>query len=156
MSKKIFIYSFMGFLVFALTGCQTPLTGSSYERGEARKMHSVYLGTVVGVNDVVIQGEPGAAGTITGAAAGAAAGHAIGRGDGRGTATVIGGVVGAVAGGAAEKKISTKQGIVVTVKLEDGRTVAIVQEKAPGENYQKGDNVQIVYSSDGTARVKHY
>jgi len=146
----------MGFMVFALTGCQTPLTGSSYERGEARKMHSVYLGTVIGVNDVVIQGESGPVGTITGAAAGAAAGHAIGKGASRGTATVIGGVVGAVAGGAVEQKVSTKEGIEITVQLEDGKIVAIVQEKAPGEYYRKGDNVQIVYSANGTARVKHY
>ncbi|MGB9643436.1 MAG: hypothetical protein ACPL3Q_09635, partial [Candidatus Ratteibacteria bacterium] len=67
---------------------------------------------------------------------------------------IIGGAAGAVAGGAIEKKLTTKVGLEITVKLEDGRTVAIVQEKTPEDNFKSGDPVQVIYASDGTARVR--
>jgi len=156
MKKGIVVCALSLLFIVSMTGCQTPLTGSSYNRGEARKMQTVYLGTVLSVSEVTIHGEPGAAGTITGAAAGAALGQTIGSGSGRTAATILGGAVGAVAGGAAEKKITTRQGIEITVKLDDGRTVAIVQEKVERESYEKGDPVQVLYSADGTARVRSY
>ncbi|MCX7705014.1 MAG: glycine zipper 2TM domain-containing protein [bacterium] len=139
-------------VIFA--GCQTPMSGSSYERKEARKLQTVYYGTVVSVKEVTIQGEAGAAGTITGAAAGAAVGHTVGKGSGKTAATIIGGVAGAVAGGAVEKKLTTKPGLEITVKLEDGRTVAIIQEKTAQDNFRPGDAVQVIYGADGTARVR--
>ncbi len=141
-------------MIVIFTGCQTPMSGSSYERREARKMQTVYYGTVVSVNEVTIQGEAGPAGTIAGAAAGAAVGHSVGQGSGKTAATIIGGVAGAVAGGAVEKKITTKAGLEITVKLEDGKTVAIIQEKTAQDNFRPGDAVQIIYGSDGTARVR--
>ena len=152
--NAVFAWSAAIFLI-AFSGCQTPLTSSSYERRDARQMQTVYYGTVLAVNDVTIAGEPGAIGTIAGAAAGAAVGQTIGSGRGRTAATIIGGAAGAVAGGAAEKKITTKQGIEITVKLDDGRTVAVVQEKTPDEFFIEGDTVQILQMQDGTTRVKH-
>lgn len=152
--KKWLMGSAMMFLIIILTGCQTPMSGSSYERREARKMQTVYYGTVVSVNEVTIQGEAGPAGTITGATAGAAIGHSVGQGTGKTAATIIGGVAGAVAGGAVEKKLTTKVGLEITVKLEDGKTVAIIQEKTPQDNFRPGDAVQVIYGSDGTARVR--
>ncbi len=140
-------------LVF-LTGCQIPLTGSSYERKEARKLQTVYYGTIVSINEVTIEGQAGPAGTIAGAAAGAAVGQTIGKGTGKTAATIIGGAAGAVAGGAIEKKLTTKVGLEITVKLEDGRNVAIIQEKAPEDNFRVGDSVIVIYGSDGTARVR--
>lgn len=136
------------------SGCQTPMSGSSYERSETRKMQTVYFGTVISVNEVTIQGKPGAVGTITGAAAGAAVGQSVGQGSGKTAATIVGGALGAVAGGAIEKKVTTKPGIEITVKLEDGRTIAVVQEKTDQDNFRPGDAVQVLYMSDGTTRVR--
>ncbi|MCM8788785.1 MAG: glycine zipper 2TM domain-containing protein [Candidatus Omnitrophica bacterium] len=141
-------------VIMWFSGCQTPMSGSSYQRDEARKMQTVYYGTVVTVNQVTIEGKAGPAGTITGAAAGAAVGQSIGEGRGKTVATIIGGVAGAVAGGAIEKKVTTKTGLEITVKLEDGRTVAIIQEKTDQDNFKPGDSVQVIYGSDGTARVR--
>jgi len=157
MKKNIFAVAIGIFVVLYFSGCQTPMSGSSYERTEARKMQTVYLGTVVSVNDVIIQGQPGAIGTVTGAAAGAAIGHKIADDDDddeKTTATIIGGTVGAVAGAAVEKKLTTKNGLEITVKLEDGRTIAVVQEKTPGEIFKPGDLVQVVQSPEGNARVR--
>ncbi|MGC8804419.1 MAG: glycine zipper 2TM domain-containing protein [Candidatus Ratteibacteria bacterium] len=154
MKNKIYVSAICVISMILFSGCQTPMSGSSYERKEARKMQTVYYGTVVSVHEVTIEGEAGAAGTITGAAAGAAIGQSIGKGSGKTAATIIGGAAGAVAGGAIEKKLTTKVGLEITVKLEDGRTVAIVQEKTPEDNFKSGDPVQVIYASDGTARVR--
>lgn len=152
--KKIVAVCLTVMLLILFTGCQTPLTSSSYQRQDARQMQTVLLGTVLSVNDVTIEGKPGAIGTISGAAAGVAVGQSIGQGTGKTAATIIGGAAGAIAGGVAEQKITTKKGIEITVKLDDGRTVAVVQEQSPGEFFKPGDAVQILQMQDGTARVK--
>ncbi len=154
MRKAFLAVSICAIFMLFLTGCQTPMSGSSYERREARKLQTVYYGTIVSINEVTIEGEAGPAGTITGAAAGAAVGSTIGKGSGKTAATIIGGVAGAVAGGAVEKKLTTRVGLEITVKLEDGRNVAIIQEKTPDDNFRVGDAVQVIYGSDGTARVR--
>ncbi len=153
--KKSILAGVAGVLVLVFfSGCQVPLTGSSYERREARKLQTVYYGTIVSINEVTIEGEAGPTGTIAGAAAGAAVGQTIGKGSGKTAATIIGGAAGAVAGGAIEKKLTTKVGLEIAVKLEDGRTVAIIQEKAPEDHFRVGDAVIVMYGSDGTARVR--
>jgi outer membrane lipoprotein SlyB len=73
---------------------------------------------------------------------------------GRGTGSVLGAVVGAVAGGiggqAAEQGLTGKRGVEVTVKLDNGQMVAIMQEA--DETFRPGDRVRIL--SDGaTSRV---
>ncbi len=138
----------------SMMGCQGSLRGSSYGRQDARTMQSVYAGTVISVNHVTIEGESGPVGVLAGGATGAAVGQTIGSGRGRTAATVIGGAAGALAGAAVEKKVTTKQGIEITVKLDDGRTVAIVQEVAPEENFRPGDYVNVIQGADGTARVR--
>lgn len=153
--KKVIFIGVVGIMTLLfLCGCQTPMSGSSYERGETRKMQTVYYGTVILVKEVTIEGQAGAVGTITGAAAGAAVGQSIGEGRGKTAATIIGGAAGAVAGGAIEKKLTTKTGLEITVKCEDGRIIAVVQEKTSEDNFRPGDAVQILYGSDGTTRVR--
>ncbi|MGB9642387.1 MAG: hypothetical protein ACPL3Q_04215, partial [Candidatus Ratteibacteria bacterium] len=83
MKNKIYVSAICVISMILFSGCQTPMSGSSYERKEARKMQTVYYGTVVSVHEVTIEGEAGAAGTITGAAAGAAIGQSIGKGSGK-------------------------------------------------------------------------
>ncbi len=153
MKKSILIFAIGAFMVVYFSGCQTPMSGSSYERDEARKMQRVYLGTVVTVNEVVIQGKPGVVGTATGAAAGAAVGRAVDDDD-KTAGTIIGGTLGAAAGAAIEKKVTTKNGLEITVKLEDGRTIAVVQEKTQGEVFRPGDPVQVLESTDDNVRVR--
>jgi outer membrane lipoprotein SlyB len=73
---------------------------------------------------------------------------------GRGTGSVLGAVVGAVAGGVggqvAEQGLTARRGVEVTVKLDNGQMVAIMQEA--DETFRPGDRVRIL--SDGaTSRV---
>lgn len=73
-----------------------------------------------------------------------------------GTKTPIGGGAGAIAGGmagaAVEEGVTRSQGVEITVKLDSGRTVAIVQALSPHEKFAVGDQVRVI--SDGrTSRV---
>ena len=61
-------------------------------------------------------------------------------------------VVGGIAGAAAEEGLTRKDGIEVTVKLDSGNLIAVVQEA--DEQFSPGDKVRIV-ESGGVARVTH-
>ena len=59
---------------------------------------------------------------------------------------VIGAVAGGLAGSAAEEVVTRKDALEITVKLDGGALVAIVQEA--DEAFQPGDKVRIVENSD--------
>ena len=65
---------------------------------------------------------------------------------------MVGAVVGGIAGSAAEEGITRKDGIEITVKLDSGSLVAIVQEA--DEQFQPGERVRLL-ESGGTTRVSH-
>ncbi|HWT27941.1 MAG TPA: hypothetical protein VN084_00405, partial [Methylophilaceae bacterium] len=73
-------------------------------------------------------------------------------GAGQAIATVVGAIVGGIAGAAAEEGITRKDGIEITVKLDSGPLVAIVQEA--DEVFQPGEKVRLI-ESGGTTRVSH-
>jgi outer membrane lipoprotein SlyB len=114
-------------------------------------------GRVIAIRDVDLRnGGSGANdGTLVGggvgAAGGAIAGAAIG---GTAGSAVLGGVLGAVGGaiaGTAIDQNSTRRGIEVTVRKDDGSTVTIAQ--ADNGDVQMGDRVIIVYNDRGVARA---
>jgi len=114
-------------------------------------------GRVIAIRDVPLRGGgPGMNdGTLVGggvgAAGGAVAGAAIG---GTAGSAILGGVLGAVGGaiaGTAIDQNSTRRGIEVTVRRDDGTTVTIAQ---PDDgDVQMGDRVAIVYTNNGVARA---
>ena len=129
------------------------LTGDTYSRNEVGQTQSFQRGTVTGVRFVKIQGDS-KAGAIIGSIAGGVLGSNVGGGSGR-TAGAIGGAgLGAVAGSAVEQKILNKQGIELTIDLDDGESVTITQEHADREEFSTGDRVRVIYGSDRT-RVSH-
>jgi outer membrane lipoprotein SlyB len=82
--------------------------------------------------------------------AGGVAGSTIGHGRGSALGAIAGAVVGGLAGQAAEQGVTAKRGVEVTVKLDGGQMVAIMQEA--DETFRPGDRVRIL--SDGaTSRV---
>ncbi len=67
---------------------------------------------------------------------------------------ILGGVLGAVGGavvGTAVDRNSTKRGIEVTIRKDDGQTVTIAQ--TDDGDVQMGDRVAIVYDRNGVARA---
>jgi outer membrane lipoprotein SlyB len=140
-------------LPIALAGCASGKGSDDYERGEARTVYEVKMAVVESVRTVKLEGTESAVGAIAGAAVGGIAGSAVGQGKGSAVSAVIGAVVGGVAGAAAEEGITRKPGLEITVTLDSGRAIAVVQEDT-GEVFARGDRVRIL-ESGGQARVTH-
>jgi outer membrane lipoprotein SlyB len=140
-------------LVLLGAGCASGLGSGDYERREARRVYEVKMGVVENVRSVRLEGTESGVGAVTGAAVGGIAGSEIGKGKGSAVGAVLGAVVGGVAGAAAEEAITRKPGLEITVRLDSGRTIAVVQEDT-GERFAVGDRVRIL-ESGGQARVTH-
>lgn len=139
-------------IAFLLGGCASSNSGSVYSRDEARRVQTVKTGIVESVRQVRLEGTKSPVGTAAGAVVGGVAGNQVGNGAGQAIATVIGAVVGGIAGAAAEEGITRKDALEITVKLDSGPLVAVVQEA--DVQFQPGDKVRLV-ESGGTTRVTH-
>ncbi|MGZ8209151.1 MAG: hypothetical protein ACXW2I_13465 [Burkholderiales bacterium] len=138
-------------LATVVTGCAAPgLGGGSYSREQARREQTVRMGYIESVREVKLEGTRTGVGAGAGTIAGGVAGSSIGHGRGAALGAIAGAVVGGIAGQAAEQGITAKRGVEVTVKLDSGQMVAIMQEA--DETFRPGDRVRIL--SDGaTSRV---
>lgn len=150
------IYSRILILIAALSllgGCASKLREDTYTRGQARQAQVVQFGTVEHVRTVKIEGTKSGVGSTAGGALGAIGGAGVGSGR---TALLVGGVVGSVAGGLAgaaiEEGVTRQDGVEVTVKLDDGTMVAVVQEVQENISFAVGDRVRLMQGSIG-ARV---
>ncbi|MFI8716376.1 glycine zipper 2TM domain-containing protein [Stenotrophomonas sp. NPDC077464] len=133
-----------------MAGCATQTTPSTFNRSEVGRAQDVQMGTVQSIRAVQIQNDSRGVPTLVGAAIGGVAGSTIGGGS---RANAIGAIAGAAAGGAAGNALArgARNGVEITVQLENGRTVAVVQDGNPND-YRVGDRVRV--SSDGaTTRV---
>lgn len=153
MKRSIALGLVLGCLL-GLAGCAGSLTGDTYSREEARKVQTVKFGQVVGLRPVVLEGTKTGVGTISGAAIGGIAGSGVGQGRGSAIVGVIGAVAGGVIGSKVEEAATRTQGIEVTVKLDSGETLAVVQEASPNDRFALGDRVRLL-STGGNTRVVH-
>jgi outer membrane lipoprotein SlyB len=142
------------FLAISVAGCAgNSLSGSAYTRGQTQQVMTVKEGTIVSVRPIAIQGTKSGAGTLAGGVLGGALGSGIGRGTGRLVGAVGGAIVGGLAGNATEEAVSKQNGIEITVDLDSGGTVAIVQGIDLGVAFAAGDRVRVLTAPDGSARV---
>lgn len=139
--------------VLGVTGCASGLGGGTYSRGETRRTMVVQYGTVEAVRPVQLEGTKTPIGPGAGAVVGGIAGSGVGGGRGQGIATVLGAVAGGLAGAAVEEGSTRKPGIEVTVRLENGQVLAVVQED-DGAIFRPGERVRVLRDS-GTTRVTH-
>jgi len=110
------------------------------------------LGTVELVKSVKIEGTKTPVGTLAGAAAGGALGSTIGSGTGKTVAVVLGAIAGGAAGSAVEEQATKKDGLEITVKLDNGEVISVVQEA--DVPFSVGERVRILKGPDGTTRVR--
>ena len=103
------------------------------------------------VREVQIEGTKSGAGAIAGGIMGFALGSTIGSGSGRTVARAAGTVGGAAAGAAIEEGATRQMGLEITVQLDNGEVVSIVQ--GADETFDEGDLVKVLRRRDGTARV---
>jgi len=138
----------------AMSGCASNLSGDSYSRDEARMPQQVQYATVVQVRPVKIEGTKTPIGAGAGAVIGGVAGSTVGGGTGSTIAAAAGAVAGGLAGAAAEEGITREQGVEVTVRYDNGQTVAIVQAVSKDETFRVGDKVRVL-TANGNTRVSH-
>lgn len=127
--------------------------GRTYSDGEVRQAQTVRYGVVTNVEQVRVEEDPKGIGTVLGGVAGGILGNMIGGGRGRTLATLGGAAAGAVAGTAAESAMTGYNALQLTVDLENGSTVVIVQ--GTDDYFAVGDRVRVISSASGQARVQH-
>ncbi|OMH25597.1 glycine zipper 2TM domain-containing protein [Motiliproteus sp. MSK22-1] len=139
-------------ILLLLTGCASSLDGKTYSRDQARRVQTVQFGTIEAIMDVVIEGERGGVSKVAGGIVGGIAGSGMGGGKGKELTTVLGVIAGAVAGGAIEEKATRANAWDITVRMDRGRLVSIVQERSDADQFRVGDRVRIL-KIDGVTRV---
>ena len=139
-------------LGMSLVACSSVPSSTTYEKRQAGVLQEVQFGTVNSVRNILIQNEDKGIGGASGAVLGGLAGSHVGGGSGRVAGAVVGAVLGGIAGSTIEKNVQTKQGVEITVRLSNGKTVAITQ--LADERFNIGDRVKVI-GSNGSARVTH-
>lgn len=135
-----------------VAGCANRSASSSvYTYGQAQQEQIVRTGTVVSVRAITIQDDKSSgAGMIAGGALGGVAGNAIGGGSGRALTTVGGALLGGLLGNTVENQMGKKQGLEVTVQLDNGETRVVAQEADVA--LSSGQRVRMI-SGGGPTRV---
>ncbi len=137
------------FALLMLGGCAQGLGGGDYSRTEARRAMTVQFGTVEAVRGVKLEGTKTPIGSVAGAAVGGIAGSGVGGGRGSAVAAVIGAVAGGVAGSAIEEGSTRTPGVEVTVRLDNGQFLAVVQADG-GEAFRLGERVRVLRDGGAT------
>lgn len=107
-----------------------------------RDQCSPNCGTVVALDRYKVEGEGGAMGAVAGGVVGGLLGNQVGKGTGKTVATVAGAAGGAYAGHQAQKHLSTKKMVKITVRFDNGRQqdFDIEAENSP---FPQGSRVQL-------------
>ncbi|MFN3397359.1 MAG: glycine zipper 2TM domain-containing protein [Sulfurimicrobium sp.] len=150
--NKISLAGVFLILAAALGGCASSMSGSAYTRSQARQAQEVQMGVVESVRQVQLEGTKTPVGTVAGAAVGGVAGSNIGGGKGSTVGAILGAVAGGLAGSAIEEGITKKPGLEITVRLDNGRMIAVTQEA--DESFRPGERVRIL-TGGGVTRVTH-
>ena len=152
MKRSIYIIGGISLLMFSLTGCVSGLQGDTYSRSEARQVQEVEFGTILSTNPVVIEGIQTGVGQLPGAIIGGVAGSSVGEGKGQEIFTVLGAVGGAVVGSMIEERATRAQGLELTIKMDSGKTLSIVQEVDSVSAFIAGQRVRVL-TQGALARV---
>ena len=138
--------------MLVVAGCATP-AGPVYYPGQPLRAQSVEMGVVENARSVALQGPDTGLGALAGAGLGGWAGSGIGSGGGNAAAIVGGVILGSLIGNAAEVNAARRPGLELTVRLDTGRMIAVVQDDV-GEPFRPGDRIRV--TSDGyRTRVSH-
>ena len=131
--------------LFILSGCASDLTGDNYSASEARKVQSVQFGQVLSERPVVIDGrQNGVLGSAAGGILGGVIASNVGGGNGKDIATGIGAVIGGILGQQVEEKSTRKQGQEITIRLDSGETISVVQQISQANFFAVNDRIKVL------------
>ncbi|MGZ5033156.1 MAG: glycine zipper 2TM domain-containing protein [Usitatibacter sp.] len=135
-----------------LGGCAYHGGSANYRAYETRGEQTVRFGVVDSVREVRIDPHETGVGTAGGAVLGGIAGSNVGGGSGQVAGAIGGAILGGIIGQNIEKSANERLGVEITVLLDSGRYIAVVQEA--DEAFRSGDRVRIL-SGRGSTRVTH-
>jgi outer membrane lipoprotein SlyB len=145
------MYSFLALMLAAslLAGCASTPSDDDADarRAQQQAERKEYPGVVESVREIEMDSERSGVAPMAGAVIGGSVGGSVGSGRGSTVGAVIGTVAGAVAGEAAGQA-GTRPGLEITVRLDEGRVIAVTQP-AGKDSFKPGDRVRVV--SDGRA-----
>jgi outer membrane lipoprotein SlyB len=124
--------------------------GDVYTRDQAMREMNVQYGVIESVREVTLAGSQSGVGAVAGGAVGGIAGSSVGHNRDSAIGAVVGAVAGGLAGNALEKLGTQEKGQEITVRLENGRLISVVQ--AGEEKFQAGERVRVL-SGRGETRV---
>jgi outer membrane lipoprotein SlyB len=135
-----------------LGGCAHPGGSADYRSYETMGEQSVRFGVVETVRPVRIRPRDTGVGSSAGAFIGGIAGSHAGSGHGNIVGAIGGAIIGSIVGHNLEQAGNEVPGIEVTVLLDSGRYIAIVQQE--DEVFRAGDRVRVL-SGRSSTRVTH-
>jgi outer membrane lipoprotein SlyB len=152
-SKKLLILCL--FLIAStglLASCASSRSAQVYSRDQAMQEMRVNYGTVQSVRAVQLEGTKSGIGAVGGGVTGGVLGSMVGGGRGQVLGAVVGALGGAAVGAMAEEGVTRKNALEITVELDSGEIVSVVQE-ADLEFYA-GERVRVLRANDGSSRVQ--
>ncbi len=135
-----------------LTSCVSSRSAQVYSRDQAMQEMRVNYGTVQSVRAVQIEGTQSGVGAVGGGVTGGVLGSMVGGGRGQVLGAVVGALGGAAAGAMLEEGVTKKNALEITVELDTGESLSVVQE-ADMEFYA-GERVRVLRANDGSSRVQ--
>lgn len=136
----------------ALAGCAYHQGSADYYGYQVASEQSVRFGVVDSVRPVRVNPGNTGVGTAGGAVLGGLAGSQVGGGTGQVAGAVGGAILGGIIGQQVEQSANERQGLEVTVLLDSGNYISVVQEA--DEPFRPGDRVRVL-SGRGRTRVTH-
>ncbi|GHD67763.1 hypothetical protein [Jeongeupia chitinilytica] len=109
------------------TGCANT-SSNVYNRDQMMQAATVQSGAIENIRSVKMEDSTGVGTVAGGAIGGIAAGGNIGGGNGQIVAGILGAIVGGLAGNAIEKGVTQQDAYEVTVRLDNGQRMVIVQK----------------------------
>lgn len=156
-SLSLLVCSFL-----VLVGCASSKRPTvHFPAGHSGMAHKLEKGRIVGVRDVVIDGQS----SLTGATLGGAVGTAVGvaavgpiedQRDLRQTigTAAVGGAVGAIVGQVIEKRLTERRGQELSIEMEGGERLVVVQELGE-RSFEEAETVYVYTTRMGNSRVFH-
>ena len=142
----------IGFILLSLVGCATSKDGDVYSRDQSQRVHTVTMGKILDVRKVKIEGTKSGVGTIGGGVIGGIAGSTVGGGRGSAIAATLGAIVGGIAGSAIEEGSMRQDGVELTIELDGGKVIALVQAFEHDNEFLINDRVRVL-TNKGESRV---
>lgn len=144
--KKLLLLSFLTIgSGLVLCGCVHNVSPNTYTHGEVGVASRVNKGKIIAKRVVKIEATSGVGG-VAGAVGGAAAGSMIGASTATGIVGATGGaVVAGVVGHELDKAINRRTGYEYIIKLDDGKTISITQERSV--ELTVGQKVLVIYGA---------